>query len=433
METRPTKLKSVPATVSDNPVFDTGSLTIPSEQVVKPESVIDIQGDAAVVPHMHNWNLIANAMADAQGVEVGSWAWITAGIAAWSGSSGEQASYGWRHTHRLSPDYIRAVLANYGHRRSYYTNAPFRQFNYYTAGRPHGWEPESPGDMANGTTTYMSSKGPVTVSGPDAEHLWLTPLFALIDDPNPIMVETGLGNRLPSNVVAKWLATLLVSSAVGMVRDQHGDGVQPYPWTYGGRATSRLFHTILEGQKRGCLLAADTATAAYFIRDIVLAFFEGSPGIHSFGDWRNGRFPLGLFNNLNWVLPACYDAAEHLGTLPGFGEWKTRFMTIVKRLSQWMVDMNEVLPLECFRADRVFLDPKFTEGDAPAESIKPFMRPEDFLFSFDFTPWAFRAVDIAAKVTGEKKLIESRNAIVDQYGPSQTKQRWMVGADGEYV
>jgi hypothetical protein len=399
---------------------------------VKPVLVKDSPEDTAT-PKLKNWNPLANAMADAQGIEVGSWSWMLGGNAAWSGSSGAQACYGWRHTHKLTPHYIRSVLANYGHRRSYYSGAPFRQFGYAAAGRPHGWTPESPGDMPDGTTAYMSSGGPVTVSGPDAEHLWLTPLFALVDDPNPIMVDTGLGNQLPSNMVAKWLATMLVSSAIGMVRDQNGDGTQPYPWTYGDRATGRLLHTIIEGQKRGCLQAVDTATAAYFLRDIVLAFYEKPPGIHSFGAPRGERFPMGLFNGLDWIIPACYDTARQLATIPGLGDWSSRYMALVSRWSQWMIDMNDTLPLECFRADRLFIDPSFTQGEAPVESIKPLIRPQDFLFSFDFMPWAFRAVDIAATVTGNAGLIESRDAIEDLYLSDPDKRSWMVGADGEYV
>ena len=407
------------------------------DPVVKPETVIDIKAESLTAkPQLKNWNPIANAMADAQGIEVGSWSWMLGGIAPYSGSSGSQSSYGWRHTHKLTPHYIRSVLANYGHRRSFYSNAPFRQFGYEAAGRPHGWTPESPGDMPDGTAVYMASRGPVVVSGPDAEHFWLTPLFALIDDPNPILVETGLGNKLPSNMVAKWLATMLVSSAVGMVRDQNGDGVQPYPWAYGDRATGRLLHTITEGQKRGCLLNEDVPTAAFFIRDIVLAFYETSPGIHSFGAPREGRFPVGLFNGLDWIMPACYDAAKHLETINGLSDWSNRYMALVSRWSQWMVDMNETLPLECFRADRVFVDNAnnaFIQSDGPVASIKKLIREEDFLFSFDFMPWAFRAVDIAATVTGNEKLKESRDAIISQYGTDPNARIWMVGADGEYV
>jgi len=404
-------------------------LKLEQKPEVKPSTVVLI-GDDYVALKIVNWNPIINQMADAQGHEPGSWNWMLAGMAAFSGSSGEQSSYGWRHSHKLTPDYIRAVLANYGHRRSYYQNAPFRQFNYEAAGRPHGWEPESPGDSLDGTATYFTSRGPIRVSGPDAEHLWLTPLFALIDDPNPIQVATGLGNILPSNFVAKFLATLLVSSAVGMVRDRNGDGTQPYPWTYGDRATGRLLHTIVEGYKRGCLPAKDITTAAIYIRDIALAFYEKSPGIHTFGNPRNGRFPMGLFNGLHWIVPVCYDAASILRQ-SGLTSWADRYMALVTRWSQWMIDMNEVLPVECFRADRLFLDPEWASGESPVDSIKPFIRPEDFLMSFDFAPWAFRAVDIAAKVSDNAGLQQARNEIASSYATSH--RQWLVGADGEYI
>lgn len=406
-----------------------------STSKVTPEKVISIDAESTIQV-TKNWNPVVNAMADAQNVEVGSWDWMLGGPAPWSGSAGEQSSYGWRHTHKLTPKYIRSVLANYGHRRSYYTHEPFRQFHYSNAGRPHGWEPESPGDMANGTTTYMTSRGPIVVSGPDAEHLWLTPLFALIDDPNPILVDTGMGNKLPSNIVAKFIATLLVSSAIGMVRDKNGDGTQPYPWTYGDRATGRLLHTIVEGMKRGCVLPNDIPTAAFFLKDIVLPFYESPPGIHSFGDPREGKFPMGLFNGLGWIIPACYDAATLLRDIPYTESWADRFMSLVSRWSQWMIDMNEVLPSECFRADRVFLDPAFTQGGPggmPFNSIIDLITPDDFLFSFDFKPWTFRAVDIAAKVSGNSSLDQERDRIIDEYGSDYSKKQWIVGADGEYL
>lgn len=414
---------------------DSLNLILKQEAQVKPDTVVEI-GNENAVPKLVNWNPIINRMADAQGHEPGSWNWMLAGPAAFSGSSGEQSSYGWKHTHKLTPDYIRAVLANYGHRRSYYQNAPFRQFNYEAAGRPHGWEPESPGDMPGGETTYFTSKGPVRVTGPDAEHLWLTPLFALVDDPNPILVETGMGNKLPSNMVARFLARFLVSSAVGMVRDHRADGTQPYPWTYGDRATGRLLHTIVEGHKRGCLANEDLSTAAFFIRDIVLAFYESAPGIHSFGAPRPGKFPMGLFNGLNWIIPACYDASKVLSNVKGLEGWSDRYMTLVKRWSQWMVDMNEVIPGECFRADRVFVKDTFIQGDSdgkPVDSIKGLITPDDFLFSFDFKPWAFRAVDIAANVSGNDGLVRERDKIIEEYHSDLGKRQWLVGADGEYA
>lgn len=381
-----------------------------------------------------NLNPIANGMADAQGVPPGSWPWVLGGPAAFSGSSGQQESYGWRHDHKLTDDYRRAVLANYGHRRSYYSGpqAQYRQFDYNVAGRPHGWTPESPGDQPDGSTIYLTSAGDVRVTGPDAEHLWLTPLFALVDDRAPILVNTGLGNQLPSNMVAKWLATMLVSSAVGMVRDHRTRDGMPYPWTYGDRATGRLLHTIVEGAKRGCLQDADVETAAHFIGDIVLPFYERAPGIHSFGSPRDGRFPVGLFNGLFWIIPAMHDAQRALAKL-GVTAWDDRFEALLRRWSQWMLDMHTVLPHECFRADRMFLDPQFNNLDHPPASIASYLRPEDLLQSFDFRSWAFRAVDIAAKVTGSAGLHEAVGQIADAFRGDRDAKRWLVTADGGYV
>lgn len=391
----------------------------------------EVKAAEDTVPGPVNLNPLANAMADAQGVAIGSWDWMLAGPAPFAGSAGQQASYGWSHTHKLTPDYIRAVLANYGHRRSYYSNAPYRQFNYEAAGRPHGWTPEQPGDQPDGSTVYLTSNGDLQVTGPDAEHFWLTPLFALIDDPNPILVETGLGNKLPSNMVAKWLATLLVSSSVGMVRDHRTKDGNPYPWTYGDRATGRLLHTIVEGFKRGCLRNHELPTAARYLSDIVLPFYESGPGIHSFGASREGRFPVGLFNGLGWIIPACYDAAQLLRKSKATG-WADRFDALVGRWSKWMADLHKTLPHECFGADIVYLDPAFAQQESPPDSIAAYVRAEDFHFSWDYKPWTFRALDIAATVTGSSKLAEARDAIASQYS-SPDKRNWMVKADGSYV
>lgn len=402
--------------------------------VAQPPSVTldgEVRATEDFEPGATNLNPLANAMADAQGVRAGSWAWMLAGPAPFAGQSGEQASYGWRHTHKLTPSYIRAVLANYGHRRSYYSHAPYRQFGYEAAGRPHVWQPESGGDMPDGSTVYMTSGGDTRVTGPDAEHFWLTPLFAVADDPDPIMVETGLGNKLPSNMVAKWLATMLVSSAVGMVRDHRTMDGNPYPWTYGDRATGRLLHTIVEGFKRGCLRRFELPTAARYLADVVLPFYENGPGIHTFGEPREGRFPMGLFNGLHWIVPACYDAAQVLRKSGATG-WADRFDALVARWSSWMHDMHETLPHECFRADRLFVAPEFGLLEQPPESIKSMIRAEDFLHSFDFAPWAYRAVAIAAKVNGSPGLREARDRIASEYRGEASKKQWLVDAGGQY-
>lgn len=396
-----------------------------------PPTTLQGQDDADV--GITNWNPVVNAMADAQGVEVGSWDWMLAGIAPWSGSSGEQSSYGWRHTHKLTDSYRRAVLANYGHRRCYYGNAPFRQFGYHAGGRPHGWEPESPGDQADGTTIYLSSRGPITVTGPEAEHLWLTPLFALTDDPNPILVETGMGNRLPSNVVAGFLVNMIAASSAGMVRDVNGDGVKPYPWAYGDRATGRLLHAFLESFRRGLLPNGDIPTVALWIRDVFLAFYESSPGIHSFGGAPEGKFPIGLFNGLHWLVPTCYDAARVLEQIPATKPWAARFDSLVARWTQWTQDMLEVNP-EAIRAMKCLVDRSGFEGkQEPVESLAGLIDADSFTFAWDPTAWHFRSLDIMNRVQPSSHLQAARDRCYDENIGRAEKKSWLVNADGEYA
>ena len=73
-----------------------------------------------------NLNPLFNGIADQQGVEPGSWDWLRGGVAANSGSPGEHSSFGWRHHHLVNDRYARWVIANYGHRRTYYQGAPVR-------------------------------------------------------------------------------------------------------------------------------------------------------------------------------------------------------------------------------------------------------------------------------------------------------------------
>ncbi len=392
----------------------------------------------AEAPSWVNWNWIANSVADAQGIEPGSWTWMLGGMAAFSGSSGSQASYGWRHDHKLNRTYTKSVIANYGHRRAFYALAPFRQFGYEASSRPHGWTPEMVGDQPDGTTIYVTSRGIVRVSGPDAEHFWLNPLWALIDDPSPISIPTGLGTPLMSDVAAKLIGSLLVSAAVGMVRDKDGGNSQrPYPWLYGDRANSRLLDTMIEGFKRGCMLPQDETTAVSFMQDVLLPFYERAPGISRFGGAPAGQFPIGTFNGLYWIMPACYTAAVELqrhDTMRALGD---RFMELVKRWSQWALDIEETVPGRGFDVDRIFVDKNALENGVdgvPLPTLKPLLDPGNVHFSdITWEIWSFRAADIAAKLTGNPVLEQARDGILNRHGGNQSNRQWMVDADGNYA
>lgn len=402
-------------------------LNITSAPSIDPATIKQISTEPEAAIEWQNLNPIVNAIADAQGVEVGSDDWLAAGPAAWSGQGGAHGSYGWRHNHRVTPGFVRAVIANYGHRRCYYLNAPYRRFGYAAGGRPMmDWRPVDPGDLPNGAVGYVTDSGIVIVSGPDAEHFWLEPLWAVIDS-DPVDVP-ALGATMPSTVLAKALATLLTSSLIGMIRDPLGDGVQPNPWTYGDRANSRILSTIIEAAKRGCLAPHDIETAGLWIRDVCLPFYEKSPGISSFGSAPDGMFSIGLFNGLFWILPVAWDAT----VLPApLGD---RFMALVERWSQWAFDIEDTVPGRGFNAGKALVNSAALHAGGPLLSIHLLLKPSNVLTdNITYEHWAFRAASIAARMTENDVLIAAAATILDRHKDDPDKRAWLVNADGEYA
>lgn len=378
-----------------------------------------------------SFNKIVNDIGDDQGVPVGSWEWIQGGVAPWSGSSGTHAAYGWRHDHKLTKAYIQAVIANYAHRRTYYANAPYRQYGYAGGGRPKGWTPELPGDNPDGSATYLGPNGFVVVSGPEVEHAWYSPLFAVLRGGDvPVM---ALGKSFPAKDVARVLITLQVRSICGQIREK---GNQPFPHGYGDRANSRILDTILQGFRYGCIDKFDAELADKFIRNVLLPFYESAPGISHFelkgSPTPQGKFSIGMFNGLYWLLPVFHDASQ---LLPD-PKLQARFAAIVKRWSQWAKDIEAVIPGRGFNAARVLVDArKFRAGDGgkPLASIAGLFDKNAFKWDFTWETWAFRAADTAAHVTGDPVLKAARDGILNRRGRDPNNRVWMVGHDREYV
>lgn len=394
--------------------------------------------DAAPTPWT-NINPVINGVGNAQGVEPGTWPWIEAGPAAYSGSAGSQASYGWRHHHKVTPAYIRAAIANMAHRPSYYLNAPFRSFPYGSAGRPIGWFPVEANDLPSGEKLYINSLGDdVKVSGPDAEHFWVTPLHAVFDSP-PIMVNVGGGHQRPSTAIAALLLKLQAASVVGMIRDKSGGTSQkPYPWAYGDRANSRILSTIIEAVKRGCLDQADVPTAVYWMRDVLLPWYEATPGISFFNlqPVPANHWSIGCFNGLYWLLPTFYDAAMLFLSSPVTKDLGDRFMVCVQRWSQWALDLEEVVPGRGFNMAQVFLPRKEFRTGGPLASIKALITDPQMQIRFDgitWETWSFRACSVATAVTGSPVLQKARDGILNRRGKDPSNKVWLVNADGSYA
>lgn len=412
--------------LTDEPIQD-----LSEEPSVHPDNLEEKETPAAD-PSEFSLNRFMNDIADEQRVDVGSQRWTDAGIQAYSGSSGVHGAYGWRH----DPVDVPAVLANYGHRRTYYFDEPYRQWNYRIAGRPHGWKPELPGDEPSGEASYLNSKGEVIlVSGPDGEHFWLEPLWAVLDSPSvPVMAR---GKLESSHTIARMMATFLTSSAVGMIRDRSRTDDQPYPWIYGDRATGRVLSTIIEAAKRGCLRQTDVLTSVYYIRDRVLPFYEKTPGIGFFNlqPIPANHHSIGLFNGLSWLLVVFYDAMQALQGHAATQDLANRFGAIVTRYSQWWLDIEETVPGKGFDSPQVFVPRKEFRTGGPLPTIKPILDPANIRFDQGLTweHWAFRAADIAAKVTGSPVLDKAVDGILNRQGGNPANKKWLVTADGEYA
>ena len=387
----------------------------------------ELDGGEAATWSQHNSSM--NAIADKQGIEPGSWEWLLGGPAAFSGSSGAQESYGWNHRYKMSPTYVKQVIANYGHRRTYYSNAPYRGFGYNAGGRPLGWTPEIPGDKPDGTCDYLTSKGLVTVSGPDAEHFWLDPLWALNDSPNvPVNTQGGV---MQSRSLSGIMATLQVRSIMGQIRDPSSG--KPYPWGYGDRANSRILDTWLQAAKRGAIEAADINTGYQFIVNVLLPHYEVAPGIGEFGNPPSPNlFSVGTFNSLYWLLPVFHDATQ---ILPN-PLLKARFQAIVDRWSQWALDLEETVPGRGFDMSKFYVDRNAlmnTANGKPLNTIKPLLNANNIVFDLGWEVWSFRGCSTAAKVGGSTTLKLAEQKLIQAHGAQINNKKWIVNSDREYA
>ena len=373
----------------------------------------------------HNSSM--NAIANSQGIEPGTWEWLLGGPAANSGSSGAQESYGWNHKYKMSPAYVKQVIANYGHRRTYYSNAPYRGFGYSMGGRPLGWTPEIPGDKPDGTCDYLTKTGIVQVSGPDAEHFWLDPLWALNDSPNvPVNTPWGIQN---SKSLSGIMAQLQVRSIMGQIRDPSSG--KPYPWGYGDRANSRILDTWLQAAKRGAIEPQDVTTGYQFIVNVLLPHYEAAPGIGEFGNPPSPNlFSVGTFNSLYWLLPVFYDATQ---ILPN-PLLKARFQAIVDRWSQWALDLEETVPGRGFDMSKFYVDrAAFMNVEKPLNTIKPLLNPNNIVFDLGWEVWSFRGCSVAAKVTGSPTLKVAQQKLLQKHSGDISKKKWIVNSDREFA
>ena len=331
-----------------------------------------------------------------------------------AGSTGLQGSYGWRHHDRITGEQeMSAVVVNYASRGVFYLGEPHRKFGGLAAGRIEGaprW------NVVDG----------LHFSGIDAEHACYGPLWALID------VTEGLPEW---NAPARLLAREHVAALIGQLRHPGlGDPALAVPWTFSDRAAARILETIVEAHERDCIAKEDAVTALHWIRNAFLPFYGSGAGIHEFVKVKKGVAPtyrVGIPNGLGLLIPVLWDATrgKAKGGIPS-GPVKVRLRDILKRLCQWVVDLHR-FDAEAISSYAFHLSP--AHAQRTEESILGYISHVEPPGSTDWRPWMYRAVAVAAQVTGNDRLEEWCAVARGDYGGKPEHRVWMVDPDGEAV
>lgn len=395
-----------------------------------------------------NMNRLFNAIADEQKIPVGSPQWIKGGLQPFSGTTGGHPAYGWRFHHLIKEggeDYARAVIANYGHRRCYYNNAPARKGGYDNGGRPIDWLPEDERDTPKGSVIYDSvideENVKVTVSGPDILHFHIGPLIAVYDTPG--LFVQAQGAALPARLVAGVMINELFEALIGMFY-LSATKYNPLP-SFADRGYACLLKATAEVVSRNLGSNADSGRLYTYLDNVVLKFYETAPGHLNLakGSPMPGVPHFQLYNGLYWLLPSFYDVWQITKTLYPTHAVTNRFETIVVRLSQWMLDLEMTMPGVGGRIASVCIsDPEFLKGDngKPWQSWAKFLKPE-CIFGYgekpgtDWSAWGLRAQLVAAKVLNSSLLLDTAEKTIQRLKEDDRydHRAWLVDADGNYI
>lgn len=368
-----------------------------------------------------SYNKLFNQIANDQLIEPGTEEWRRGGLQPFSGQTGGHWAYGWSSDWKVDAfgtDWAKAVIANYGHRRSYYLGAPFRKNQYENAGRPIDWAAEDSQDLPNGKTAYITTNGLVEVSGPDPLHFHLQPLYTLMDRDD--LTVKVYNQDFPAAPIAKTLAQFLSNSLAGMLKKQNG----AYHF-YGNRASACIVFTALNSLQRGALFLGDDDRFGEYLEEKLLPFFETAPGFN-LGNKHNpfpGKPYVQLYNGLYWLLPAFYDLWKALQA----DDIKERVWTLISRWSQYMKDIDDI------SIAGVQLDPSVMEGDVAPTWNGLIV---DTYKDYDWTLWGLRAQYVAAAVLIDGDLQAKAQANLEKVLPKKMQgnnRSWLYDADMNYL
>ncbi len=375
---------------------------------------------------MTNLNPIANTIATLQGVEIGSPEYNAAGLLPYASQTGGHRAYGWRFDHLIDDDFARAAIVNALSRPLYYEEEDYRQPGYNIACRPVGWVPEEANDLANGRKNYPTSKGNVSVSSPDVQHFWLNPLWAVIDTDSQAPIRLMGHMTVPAAAVAKLAVRHYLRSLAGILRE-----VGPY--LAGGRATARILDVFNKTRKRQLFADKEGVQIATviteWIEDYALPQLETAPGVRE----TQGQGVCRWIQECGWMLVPLYEAEQ---SFDGYSDLSARFKAIRERVSQWMLDIDQIAGGKA-KWYNLRITPAMLTGAAgkPLDSLIGAIDADDVTGPDDYTLWSVAAADVA-QTTHPSQQAAAFYAGVKQKALSNAKPSekvWLVDRNRDWI
>lgn len=345
-----------------------------------------------------------SALSLAQGIPTGSLAWTLGGMHVTASDTGGQSAYGWRHDHLLTPDWIRAVVANYGARPAYYEHAPARFTSYVVGCRPIDWLPDlEAGALPDGSQLVAG----VAVSGFDLEHFALSPLIAVARSNGYSTATPGFSGGLPSNEVARAMVRSLMAAHAGMLRNANG-ALTPY--VVSDRAARYLVGNVVAALKVGSIDMADAQTIGDYIWSRLLPHWSTPPS----NDPSKGG-ELQVYNSVCWAMPALFDLAVIMPP----GEYQQAIIVALKVQSQKLALLQSLVPGKACTVDKVATWYDLTPAGIVTESY--------------LGPWEVRSMLIAGKMLGLPACTAEGLAEAAKWKNDPEQKTWLVLPNGEYI
>jgi len=345
-----------------------------------------------------------SALSLAQNVKTGSLDWIVGGMHATASDTGGQSAYGWRHDHLLSPNWIRAVVANYGARPAYYEYAPIR-FNSYVIGcRPVDWVPAlEAGSLGNGAQFVDG----VAVSGFDLEHFALSPLIAVAGSQGYTTQAPGFPGGVNSEDAARTMLRYLMAAHAGMLRNPDGSLTS---YVVSDRAARYLMGNLVAALKLGSIATKDFKTIADYVYLRLLPNWMKLPS----NDPNKGG-ELQVYNSVCWAIPSLYELAQLVP--PG----------------QYRQAVVAALEFQCFKL--AYLQALVPGKACTVEKVSSWynLTPAGITTQYYLGPWEVRSMLVAGEVLGVPACTAEGLAEAAKWKNDKEQKPWLVDPAGNYL